>query len=47
MLLDAGRVAEARNWLARCRETATPAFAQRAQDWLRASRWPELEELLC
>lgn len=47
MLLDAGRVAEARTWLVRTREGATPAFAQKARDWLKASRRPELEELLC
>lgn len=47
MLLDAGLLEEARTWLARCRETATPAFTAKARDWLRASPWCELEEVLC
>ncbi len=47
MLLDAGEVDAAQAWLARCCETATPAFIQKARAWLKASRWPELETLLC
>jgi TPR repeat protein len=47
MLLEEGRIEEARTWLARCRETATPAFVQKARGWLKASRWSQLEEILC
>ncbi|WP_257214955.1 tetratricopeptide repeat protein [Sphingomonas sp. R-74633] len=47
MLLEAGQVEAARGWLARCRETATPAFVQKARDWLKASSWPELDAALC
>ncbi|NIJ21865.1 hypothetical protein FHS95_003576 [Sphingomonas naasensis] len=47
MLLGAGDVEAARGWLLRCREAATPAFADKVRAWLRASRWPELEEALC
>lgn len=47
MLLEAGQAAEARRWLGVCRETATSAFAEKARGWLKASRWPELEEVLC
>lgn len=47
MLLDAGHPEEACLWLARCRESATPAFVEKARAWLRASHWPELEEALC
>ncbi|MEP9358112.1 tetratricopeptide repeat protein [Sphingomonas sp. KR3-1] len=47
MLLDAGQLDAARGWLAKCRETATPAFAEKARGWLKGSTWPELEELFC
>jgi TPR repeat protein len=47
MLLDAGQVDAAKGWLTRCRETATPAFAEKARAWLRASRWSELEDVFC
>jgi TPR repeat protein len=35
MLIAAGRRAEAEKWLARMRETATPAFLEKADAWLR------------
>ncbi|MBO9621280.1 MAG: sel1 repeat family protein [Sphingomonas sp.] len=46
MLAADGRMGEARIWLARCAESATPAFVEKARRWLRASPWPELEEAL-
>lgn len=46
MLAGAGRLEEARNWLARCAGTATPPFVEKARQWLRTSPWPELEEAL-
>lgn len=42
MLAGAGRIAEARDWIARCFETATPAFAAKARAFLATSPWPEL-----
>lgn len=47
MLLEAGQLEEARIWLARCRETATPAFVAKARGWLKASPWQQLEDVLC
>ncbi len=40
MLIDAGRTGEARGWIARCFETATPAFRVKAGCWLRARGLP-------
>lgn len=40
MLIDAGRIAEARGWIARCFESATPAFQAKAACWLRARGLP-------
>ena len=34
MLIDAGRIDEARHWLGKCVETATPAFLDKARRWL-------------
>ncbi len=42
MLAGQGRFDEARHWIARCFETATPAFAEKARTFLAASPWPEL-----
>ena len=42
MLLAEGRVDEAREWLARSAQTATPAFREKAAAWLRANGFPEL-----
>ncbi|RYY28551.1 MAG: sel1 repeat family protein [Sphingomonadales bacterium] len=42
MLADAGRFDEARHWIARCFETATPAFTEKARTFLAAAPWPEL-----
>lgn len=47
MLAAEGRLADAAHWLTRCRESATPAFVEKARGWLRASPWPELETNLC
>ena len=46
MLLDAGQVDEARDWLRKAAETGTPAFVEKAKAWLAASRWPELSGTL-
>ena len=46
MLAESGDLGAARHWLARCAETATPAFLAKARQWLRTSRWPELESAL-
>lgn len=46
MLAESGDLAAARDWLARCGETATPAFTEKARAWIRGSRWPELEGAL-
>ena len=46
MLLDAGHMDEARDWLRRAAETGTPAFVEKTRAWLAASRWPELAEAL-
>ncbi|MCX8475168.1 MAG: tetratricopeptide repeat protein [Sphingomonas sp.] len=46
MLAERGDLAAARGWLARCGETATPAFTEKARAWIRGSRWPELEGAL-
>ena len=40
MLGEKGRIDEALGWLARARETATPAFIDKASAWLAASRIP-------
>lgn len=42
MLLAEGRTDEAREWLARSAETATPAFREKATRWLAANGYPEL-----
>ncbi|WP_294092124.1 tetratricopeptide repeat protein [Sphingomonas sp.] len=42
MLASEGRLEEARGWIARCFETATPAFVEKARAFLAASPWPEL-----
>ncbi|RYE00880.1 MAG: sel1 repeat family protein [Sphingomonadales bacterium] len=42
MLAGAGRIEEARHWIARSFETATPAFADKARAFLAASPWVEL-----
>jgi TPR repeat protein len=42
MLAGEGRFDEARQWIARCFETATPAFVEKARGFLAASPWPEL-----
>lgn len=47
MLAGDGLLETAAHWLTRCRETATPAFVEKARDWLRRSPWPELETCLC
>jgi TPR repeat protein len=44
MLLAEGRVDEARHWLGRSAETATPAFREKAAIWLHANGFPELAE---
>jgi hypothetical protein len=46
MLAEAGRLDEARGWLARCAETATPAFIGKARVFLAASPWPELGDAM-
>ncbi|WP_240700061.1 tetratricopeptide repeat protein [Sphingomonas gei] len=46
MLAERGEIEAARDWLARCGKTATPAFAAKARLWLRNSHWPELERAL-
>ena len=46
MLAAAGRLDEARTWLARCAEAATPAFIGKARAFLDASPWPELSVAL-
>jgi uncharacterized protein len=46
MLAESGDLPAARGWLARCGETATPAFVAKARAWLRSSHWPELESAL-
>ena len=42
MLLADGRAAEARTWLRESAETATPAFIEKAEGWLRANDFAEL-----
>lgn len=42
MLAAAGRTDEARRWIARCFETATPTFIDKARGFLVASPWQEL-----
>jgi TPR repeat protein len=42
MLLAGGRVDEARGWLAKSAETATPAFREKATAWLAANGHPDL-----
>ena len=42
MLAEAGRIDEARGWIARCFETATPAFVAKSRAFLAASPWTEL-----
>jgi TPR repeat protein len=44
MLAGEGRFSEAREWVMRCFETATPAFAGKARAFLAASPWVELHE---
>ena len=44
MLAAEGRFAEARDWLARCAESATPAFLDKARAFLAAAPWPELRD---
>lgn len=44
MLAGAGRFDEARHWITRSFETATPAFAEKARAFLAASPWPELRQ---
>ena len=46
MLLEAGRVDEARDWLRKAAETGTPAFVEKVRAWLAASRWPELSGVI-
>jgi TPR repeat protein len=45
MLAAAGRFDAALEWLRRCGETATPAFAQKVAAWLRASPYGALREV--
>lgn len=42
MLLGEGRVDEARGWLAKSAESATPAFREKASRWLAENGHPEL-----
>ncbi|WP_245646709.1 tetratricopeptide repeat protein [Sphingomonas soli] len=42
MMAGTGRMEEAREWIGRCFETATPGFAEKARAFLAASPWPEL-----
>lgn len=42
MLAGEGRFDEARQWIGRCFETATPAFTAKARAFLAASPWAEL-----
>ncbi|MBS1239959.1 MAG: hypothetical protein H6R45_665 [Proteobacteria bacterium] len=42
MLLAEGRIDEAREWLGRSSETATPAFREKVAAWLAANDYPEL-----
>jgi hypothetical protein len=46
MLAGEGRLDEARHWLGRCAETATPAFVGKALAFLTASPWPELSDAM-
>ena len=46
MLAEAGRLDEAREWIVRCGETATPAFIGKARAFLAASPWPELGDAI-
>jgi hypothetical protein len=42
MLAEAGRIEEARGWIARSLKAATPEFAEKVRAFLAASPWPEL-----
>jgi TPR repeat protein len=46
MLAGVGRFDEARIWLARCAETATPAFLAKARAFIAASPWRALDRVL-
>jgi TPR repeat protein len=44
MLAEAGRFEDARQWIVRCSETATPAFQDKVRAFLKASSWPSLRD---
>lgn len=46
MLLDDGKIDEARRWIATAAASATPAFTAKMRGWLLGSAWPDLAEAL-